>query len=643
MNPGEWIDYLESGSPRLARVVAVQSAKIQVTDLHGRQRTVPVRALIARVEVGSDLTGESTGEHLLTSLLELAGEIDTELLWESLPEHGVEVALEELSDIYFGEKLGSQIAAVYRAVSQDAIRFRVKNLVIHSRTGEQVAELARAEARRREREAEEAKIQGWLESAVRTQGISIPQRALPLVAEIRRLLFGQENPRLEARLAKIGHGAPRLAAFQLLRNCGELPEASDPFVTMAGVERGFTEAEEQEASALPAYIPPCEPGAAIAIDDEGTREVDDALSFASVRQGLRVRVHIANVAQVVRSDSPLMEAAHRHVSTIYLPNTSLTMLPAPLAEDGISLLQGVPRPALTFDITLSLDGEVIEWDMELSSVIVEERLTYEQMDQRLEAASASAELMSLSEVCRGLRDRRRAAGAFSVVRPEVKMVVRPEAIRLKVIEDSPSRRVVSELMILVNRLAAEYAVRHLLPFLFRGQEPPDSPIDWPSSYAPERLDPLLKRLKRSHWSSNAIPHAGLGLDKYTQVTSPIRRVVDLVLQHQLVAHLRGEIYPFSEEDVLRTMSAVEALERPLRLAERRAVRYYALKYLEQFGDAIHQAIVIPGPSGSLLAELRESLIRGKLVTDAEFVPGAEVQVKVHRIRPDEDYLLLRAV
>ena len=51
---------------------------------------------------------------------------------------------------------------------------------------------------------------------------------------------------------------------------------------------------------------------------------------------------------------------------------------------------------------------------------------------------------------------------------------------------------------------------------------------------------LRKSLQRSLIRTSPAPHAGLGLEHYTQATSPLRRYVDLLVHQQLRAHLRGE-------------------------------------------------------------------------------------------------------
>ena len=61
--------------------------------------------------------------------------------------------------------------------------------------------------------------------------------------------------------------------------------------------------------------------AAIAIDDEDTREVDDALTVQEIGGETVVGVHIADVSSFVWKGDPLDREAYRRSATIY-PRTS---------------------------------------------------------------------------------------------------------------------------------------------------------------------------------------------------------------------------------------------------------------------------------------------------------------------------------
>ena len=132
---------------------------------------------------------------------------------------------------------------------------------------------------------------------------------------------------------------------------------------------------------------------------------------------------------------------------------------------------------------------------------------------------------------------------------------------LRIDVNTPSRLIVSELMILANQLTAEKAVLQGIPVIYRTQESPDTePPD--VSGLPEVLQfELLRRtFKRSRLSLSPAPHTGLGLSAYTQMSSPIRRYADLVTQRQYAAALQGDAMPYNNEELLRILSDAEKTE-----------------------------------------------------------------------------------
>jgi exoribonuclease-2 len=87
-------------------------------------------------------------------------------------------------------------------------------------------------------------------------------------------------------------------------------------------------------------------------------------------------------------------------------------------------------------------------------------------------------------------------------------------------------------------------------------------------------------------------HAGLGLDTYTQVTSPIRRYTDLLAHFQIKAHLRGDPLPFSAEQLQEVMLSVTTAAYEATLVERQTNRYWGLEYLRRHADQVWQALVL---------------------------------------------------
>jgi len=130
-------------------------------------------------------------------------------------------------------------------------------------------------------------------------------------------------------------------------------------------------------------------------------------------------------------------------------------------------------------------------------------------------------------------------------------------------------------MLMVGEATARFALEQGIILPFTTQSPPDTrerPDDLAGMYA------LRRSLSQSTHSSNPAIHAGLGLEIYTQATSPLRRYLDLVVHQQLRAHLCGE-EQLEAQEVLKRIGTVESITSSVRWAERLARKHWTLVYL----------------------------------------------------------------
>src|SRR5208337_241193 len=130
--------------------------------------------------------------------------------------------------------------------------------------------------------------------------------------------------------------------------------------------------------------------------------------------------------------------------------------------------------------------------------------------------------------------------------------------------NSPTSSRLGEFMVLSNYVAARYAADHRIPIIYRVQ--PKTNGEFASQRPRMSLYPEY--------------HAGIGLDYYAQFSSPIRRYADLVLQRQLIAALaHPDRSAYSQEELLAVLAGAENAEADGRELERRAKRYWILRYL----------------------------------------------------------------
>ncbi|HUV12241.1 MAG TPA: ribonuclease catalytic domain-containing protein, partial [Acidobacteriota bacterium] len=442
--------------------------------------------------------------------------------------------------------------------------------------------------------------------------------------------------------------SPKVAAVDVLLAAGKVPPDADRFLLTAGVEIQFSKPALDESARLRGYIPEDSRVRetrefVFSIDDEDTEEIDDALTVEKTPDGVTVGIHIADVRHFVSKDDVLDREAFRRKSSLYLPQKTIRMFPDRISNDLSSLRAGEVRPSVMFQVEFGNDLSLKNYQIVLSEVRVSDRLTYDEADDLLdseEKGGIAANLELLDRVTSSLLQGRIDDGALVIRRPELKIVLRDKQIELKILKaDSPSRRIVSELMILGNSLAAKYARDNGLPIIYRAQNPPAGELPQMTSYDPLLANQIFSKLEPGKLSLLPQRHFGLGLDAYTQLTSPIRRYADLVLQRQLSSHLASRPLPYDPQEMLQILGTLQAADSDLKGLERRANRMYLLKYLEEHcREETMKVVIIRSVASGYLAETTELFTRGIISYPSTLELGTVIEARISKIDPDRGFL-----
>jgi exoribonuclease-2 len=215
----------------------------------------------------------------------------------------------------------------------------------------------------------------------------------------------------------------------------------------------------------------------------------------------------------------------------------------------------------------------------------------------------------------------------------LKIRVRGDEIDVHTIDaNSPSRFIVSEMMILANGLSADFASVNALGVIYRTQEPREAlAVEETPAMEALAFERLRKTFKRSRLSLTPGLHSGLGLSAYTQASSPIRRYADLVTQRQFTALLNGSEIPYGREELLKILAGAEAAEQEIRAIEDRSTNYWLLEYLSRYKSKEHLAAVVLDTKGSI--ELRDYYLRAKIAALNKVLPGTTLEVQIESIEP----------
>jgi exoribonuclease-2 len=236
-----------------------------------------------------------------------------------------------------------------------------------------------------------------------------------------------------------------------------------------------------------------------------------------------------------------------------------------------------------------------------------------------------------------VQQRRIEAGALLLPFPDVNIYVDPQGkVHVSLGKtDTPARTIISEMMILANTEAARFVSDRMAPGLFRSQG------RITKRFVQGDDDDLFlntlqrKHLPRSELTTEARPHSGLGVGFYTTVTSPIRRLLDLVMQHQINHLIRRRSTCFTEDMCKDFTSIISRTVATANNVKQQRHRYWLLKYLEERKDTYMDALVIEtGPK-------RVNLLLTDIIMDIDLPatrmplpePGNQVKVRPVKIDP----------
>ena len=336
----------------------------------------------------------------------------------------------------------------------------------------------------------------------------------------------------------------------------------------------FTTELEDEAQRLLSCADLAQPGddnrldlchlATYTLDDAGTREIDDGLSLDVQNGDAWIWIHIADPARLVAPGSPLDQEARRRATSLYLADGVLPMLPLGLAAGPLSLRAGKRTAALSVGVRLDDAGSIVDRRITRSWVLPRYGLTYADGDELIELAPPGDETLAALSQLMQLRCRwRRQQGALMFDRMEGRFRRREGELSLQLVEPTPARLMVSEAMLLMGSVVADFGCQHGLALPFRSQPAAELPSQAELDQLPEgpARDAAIKRcLSRGVQGTQPMAHFSLGLSAYVQATSPIRRYADLASHRQIIAQLEGHA-PSSEAEL---GELIDDLDDPLR-------------------------------------------------------------------------------
>ncbi len=608
---------------------------------------------------GPVLNHQENRDNLLSKLKEIgilreeiAKNIDLEELWSLLEGEEGGYSLKELAEFLFNEASFNHLAALERVLIRDRFYFQNRDNLFYPRTREEVEALKdqALKAEEKERKLQEESL--WLKEVYKGE---IPENLTKAEEIIEKLidfcLRGDESEHCGYikelfKRAEINYD-PQLA-FQILVKLGVWKEDENLFIRKFDIPREFPEEVtkyiqqkdfEHMEDPLDRYRKDMTHLWTISIDSEETKDIDDAISIEQIDNAtFKIGVHITDVTSCIQKGDPVDSEARVRMTSIYLPDEKIPMIPPYISENLCSLVANQKRRAISFLFTVTEEGKVIEEEIVPSFIEVKERLTYEEATKRIEK---DQRLKLLFKISSSFREARKSKGAIIVQVPEVYALVDDKGvIHLKRYDrEEESQVIVSELMIAANALGAKFFLGKNIPALYRNQAETkleEETFEW----ANELFRSIRQRrsFARAEISTNPERHCGLGVGCYTSLTSPLRRYMDLVLQRQLRSYFLGESYPYSVEDLEDIITEMNNVLPKVFFMSKKWNRYWILKYLKQENIKEAEALIIDQNERIFHAVLPDYMLEVAIPKRilSNISPGHTVNVNIEKVAPRED-------
>lgn len=548
--------------------------------------------------------------HFMEQAQNEASTLDVDFLWECCGED--EFTFEQLATEYYGHQPSAvEAAAIAMRLHGAPVYFYRKGKGRYKTAPADTLKAALA-ALERKRLLNE-KIAAWVEQL---KAQTLPEA---FADKIDMLLYAPDKNSPEWKALERATAETSSSGIKLLADCGAIASPHD-YHLGAFLREYFPAGTD---------FPPFEPSAvqtdwprvdviAFSVDDSMTTEIDDAFSLQLLDNGnTRVGIHIAVPALAVAPGSTLDGFAMQRLSTIYIPGRKITMLPATLVEQ-YSLVAGSWRPVLSLYLEVTAEFDIVHRESRLEEICVADNLRLAALEPWFNENTLAdlgehpyrEQLLYLYRLAEALE---KARGKHDPTRPQqVDYSFQVENGRVHIVErqrGAPLDKLVSELMIAANSHWGGLLDSHNIAGIYRAQAG-----------------------GKVYMTVKAEQHQGLGVTQYAWCTSPLRRMVDLVNQRQLLAVLQEPAQAQQADFLGDVMHGFQLAYSAYSEFQNRMERYWCLQYLLQ--EQMEELVAVVW---------RENLVRLErlpLVTKVHNLPevavGSKVRLQIKRV----DLLLL---
>ena len=379
------------------------------------------------------------------------------------------------------------------------------------------------------------------------------------------------------------------------------------------------------------------------IDPVDAKDFDDALSVKKIKENIfEVGVHIADVSHYIQPNTTIDKEASERGCSVYLANKVIPMLPEKIANEICSLRPEEDKLCFSIVFNIDLNGNVLSNWIGKTVINSKKRFTYGDAQETLNIKGGDFynELFTLNCISKKLRAERIKNGSVIIEKKEIRIAFENDKpIKPYYKEPLSTNKLVEEFMLLANKYVCEYYNKKFKG-IYRIHDYPDVEkleyvkkflttmeitFNYNNKNLASKINSLLKKIKsenckyiinqlvlnsmsKAEYSTKNIGHFGLGFEKYSHFTSPIRRYPDLLAHRQLNYIIKKEKAITTNLENLCKISSKK--ERNAIKAERDYMKFLLLWLIKDKKDTETQATITSIKEWGVYAELNEYLCEG---------------------------------
>ncbi len=401
------------------------------------------------------------------------------------------------------------------------------------------------------------------------------------------------------------------------------------------------------------------------IDSKHTKDMDDAVGIEVLENGnYLLTVAIADVAHYIKPNSPLYERAKENTTSLYLIDSVLHMLHPQLSNGICSLNPDEERLAKAYEIEIAPNGDVKDFQIKNALIKSKKKMTYEDVNKILEKnlyledyKEYRDELLLMNELSHILTNKRKNNGALDFDSKEIvfKLDENKNIKEITTQTQQEAEKIIENFMVLTNEQVAEYMLNLGMTFVYRNH---DIPFDDKVNETVKLIktlgyrvntinncsDPhvlqkilqtlsskeeffilsslLLRSMQRAYFSTDNHGHFGLASEAYSQTTSPIRRLMDLIIEY-IIDNIENifkdeENFKILEKELKELCERATFMEKCADKAEYEANKLYMIEYCLKNQDQEYYGFIQEITPNYIVVKTNELIEGIVLIDDIEY-------------------------